>query len=193
MLFTEKAELWPRVIQKILWMRTCYTYPGIFHDKAYFQTDFLPLVRQGKLWDFNDSFYWWIWMFIVVLTIKKHRTWNISREKKAIYFISLHCMGQWHGNIFIFITISICLRNSRAQNSASLKKSRMTVKIGSWTFSLRCLFLFDEGSWLSNLLSTYALIVKTVKNIIPTQNFLFVVSFTSGFSRMGTRTQCVYF
>lgn len=59
---------------------------------------------------------------------------------------------------------------------------------------LRCLVLFDAGSWLSNLLSSYALIVKTVKNnILPTQNFLVVVSFTSAFSRIDARTRRIYF
>lgn len=109
----------PGHLQTIIWVRSYCTYPGIFHSNAYFQTDFLPLVREEKLWDFNDSFYWRTWMFIVVLTIKTYRGWNISREKKAISFISLHCMGQLQGSISILITIGIFLNNSGAQKSTN--------------------------------------------------------------------------
>lgn len=109
----------PGHLQTIIWVRSYCTYPGIFHSNAYFQTDFLPLVREEKLWDFNDSFYWRTWMFIVVLTIKMYRGWNISREKKAISFISLHCMGQLQGSISILITIGIFLNNSGAQKSTN--------------------------------------------------------------------------
>lgn len=172
--FSTACFLWrmqnhgPGHLQNIIWVRSYYTYPGIFHNNAYFQTDFLPLVREEKLWDFNDSFYWGTWMFIVVLTVKTHRGWNLSREKKAISFTSLHCMGQLQGNISILITICVFLSNSGAQKSANLKKNRMTVESQRWT--LRCFFLFDVSPLFSTLLSTYAIVKAIKKNILATQN-----------------------
>lgn len=118
----KKQSHGPGHAQKFLWKRSCL---GFFHNNAYFQTDFLPLVRREKQWHFNDSFSWWVWMFIVVLTIKMYRGWNLSRDMKAISFIPLYCVGQWQGNVSIFLTVGICLRNSGAQKSASLKKNKM--------------------------------------------------------------------
>lgn len=44
---------------------------------------------------------------------------------------------------------------------------------------MKGLFLFAAGSWLPNLLSAYALIVKSVKNnLLLTHNFLAVTSFS---------------
>lgn len=190
MLFMGKAEPWPRACAENSLEEKLLYLPWSLPQQCLFQADFLPLVRREKWWNFNDSFYGWVWMFIVVLTIKMYRGWNPSREIKAISFISLHCVGQW--NISIFLTTAICLMSSGAEKFASLRKNWMVIYTGSLT--VRCHFLSAAGLGLSDLLSTYAFIVKAVKNnVLLSQNFLAPVSFTFTFSRLDARTWLIYF
>lgn len=153
----------PGHLQIIIWVRSYYTYPGIFHNNAYFQIDFLPLVREEKLWDFNDSFYWENWIFVVVLTIKTYRGWNLAREKKAISFISFYFLtlhGAVAGEYFHPYYnkhfpeqqwgTEICKLEEKQDGS---QKSEMNIEV-SFLIWYKCL--------VSYLLSIYAIIVKAI-------------------------------